>query len=132
MIGGDRRAFTLLEAVLALAILSAVLVSTLGLRARAAAATARLDQARMVTQAADEIFEMAVEGLLPTPEIEREARTRSWRGTHLGREYVLRAVPLERGSALPEDQRAGLSDRIIIYRYTLEYAGTETTFDWHR
>lgn len=127
-----RCGFTLLEAVLALAILSAVLVSALALRGQAAAATARLSDARMTGQAADEIFEMATEGLLPEAEIDRESLTRTWRGTHLGHEFSLRAVPVERASALPEAVRGTLSDRIIMYRYTLSYAGRETDFLWHR
>ncbi len=127
-----RRGFTLLEAVLALAILSAVLVSALALRGQATAATARLSGARMTSQAADELFEMATEGLLPEPAIDRESLARTWQGMHLGHEYLLRAVPVERASALPDAIRGSLSDRIIMYRYTLSYGGRETDFLWHR
>lgn len=125
-------AFTLLEAVLALAILSAVMAATLGIRAQALAAATRLAAHNNDARAADAIFNMAFEGMIPDPLVDPESQTRLWQGQHLGKPFELRAVAVELPSAIPEQDRARLSDRIIMFRYTLTYQGAVTQCLWHR
>ena len=125
--------FTLLEAVLALMILSGVVVAALGIRAQSIKVAHQLTAARGAQHDAQALFDLASAGLLGEPAaVEPESRTVIWRGEHLGHPYEMRSMPVELPSALPADQRAGLSDQIVMRRYTLSYRGTESQFLWHR
>jgi len=62
------RAFTLLEAVIALVILTALIASVLSLRASAVAASIAVDTALAEQRVADRVLTLAIEGLLSSPE----------------------------------------------------------------
>lgn len=83
------RAFTLLEAVVALALLSAVIVATLALRAQSVAAAARIERALAWEQAVEATLARAVAGTLFPPlnvsdAAASEVGAQLWRGEVAG------------------------------------------------
>lgn len=133
---GPARGFTLLEAVLALAILSAAMIVCLEMRAQSMAMGARMAERHATFRDEQAIFEMVTAGLLEElPGVRGQGASRSWQGEHLGRPFRLtaRAVTVENPAAsllIGEERR--LSDRIVMWRYELEYRGRVSEFMWHR
>jgi hypothetical protein len=125
-------AFTLLEAVLALAILAAVIGATLGARTQGLRGKRLIEERLNEHMASQALFDMLNDGLLPPPAIDPETADRLWRGTHMGHDYTIRARRAELPSAIPAEQLEARSDRIIMYRYTIEYRGRTTHTLWHR
>jgi prepilin-type N-terminal cleavage/methylation domain-containing protein len=132
--GRAARGFTLLEAVLALAILSAVAVVCVGIRTQSLSSARRMEERHAEQRDTQAIFEMLTAGLLPPPEAEKDSFVRRWKGEYLGFPYELEAAretmpnPVFRGDRADS---AGLSDRIVMWRYTLSYRGKESEFLWH-
>ncbi len=123
-----RRGFTLLEAVLALAILSAVMVVCLGLRAQALASAARITAGQRAQRGTQEVYESLVAGLLPDPEVDEETGARTWRGERLGRPFVLIARPAEvRNPVAGLFPDRELGDRVRLWRYELVFGDESGT-----
>lgn len=127
-----RRGFTLLEAVLAMAILSSVLVVALGVRAQSMSLATRLDADRRALIGQEELFAMVLEGLLPLSQNDARSRTRTWSGEHMGLPYLIVATPVDITTPLPEEVRGTLAPGVVMFRYTLTYAGRESEVLWHR
>ncbi|MDX2115432.1 MAG: prepilin-type N-terminal cleavage/methylation domain-containing protein [Planctomycetota bacterium] len=130
------RGFTLIEAVLAMALLAGVMMACLGLRGQALAQQERARARHALLREGEAIFEMFTSGLLGRPEVTQgETLERRWKGEHLGKPYVLvgRRVVRENpaASALPESV-VKLSDRVLVWRYELEYRGSKLEFIWPR
>jgi type II secretory pathway pseudopilin PulG len=136
--GSPRRgaaAFTLLEAVLALAILSSLVVVAMSIRAQSLAQTQRLEARAAAQRETQAIIDMAHAGLLPDPEVDPRTLARTWRWTHLGEPFTLTATRHEApnpAGALTAPGGRPLSDRIVLWRYELDYRGLTTEFYWHR
>lgn len=129
------RGFTLLEAVLALAILSSVIVVCLGLRASAIENNQRLAGRAAAHRDTEAIFEMLTSKLLPSPEIDPKTLTRIWRGESSGVPYVLtasRVVLPNPVAGLAMNENAGLSSQIIMWRYELTIRGRTSEFLWNQ
>lgn len=130
-----QRAFTLLEAVLAMAILAGVAVVCVGLRAQSLASGSKLEARLSDERETQAIFEMATSGLLPPAELSGDGVVRRWAGEHMGTPYTLKATresvrnPMEGAHGA---DAAGLSGRIVMWRYVLTIRGRETEFWWHR
>lgn len=127
--------FTLLEAVLALAILSAVAVVCVGIRTQSLSSARRVEERHAEQRDTQAIFEMLTSGLLPPPEIEDDSFARRWKGEYLGFPYELGATRETMPNPVFRNDRvdsAELSDRIVMWRYTLSYRGRESEFLWHR
>lgn len=130
-----RAAFTLLEAVLALAILSAVAVVCVGVRTQSLSSARRMESRASAQRDVQAIFEMLTAGLLPPAAVDKESRARLWRGEYLGVEYELIAAPETLPNPVFDAERPEaktMSDRIVMYRYRLTYRGRESEFWWHR
>lgn len=133
----SRRGFTLLEAILALTILSSVVIVCVGMRAGAMARADRLERRDAAQRDAQAIFEMATSNLLPPPIVSEDRLTRTWRGEHLGAPYTLQAsltsVANPVAPVAPTTQLR-LSDQIFVWRYTLTFEGRpdRAEFLWHR
>ena len=83
------RAFTLLEAVIALIIISSVIVSVLSLRSQAIAQGQRLSERRFVERETESLFRMLIAGMLDQPTRNDTTSNVTWTGTHAGREYTI-------------------------------------------
>lgn len=130
---GSRPGFTLLEAVLALAILSSVMVVCLGMRAQGIAGAQRLSQRQETDREVEAIFQMLTAGLLPPAVVDRESHARTWSGGHLGHSYTLVATRVERANPVAREKAgAALAERIALFRYELTYRGRTAEFFWHR
>lgn len=136
-----RGGFTLLEAVLALAILSAVMVVCLGMRSQALGANTRLSARHAEQRDTQAIFDMVSAGLMPNPIVDKESGARRWRGEYLGAEYELAAqrvnlpnpvASLPAAAAALAKEKSGLSERMFMWRYELKYRGRTSEFLWHR
>lgn len=135
ILGVEGRAFTLLEAVLAMAILAAVTVVCVGLRAQSLAAGVKIELRLGDERETQAIFEMVTNGLLPPAEVGEDSLVKRWRGEHLGAEYTLKATRETLVNPMYSSERpesAGLSERIVMWRYVLSFRGRETEFMWHR
>lgn len=132
---GTRRGFTLLEAVLAIAILSSVTIVCVGMRAQSLASSRRIEARHALQRDTQTIFDMLTAGLLPPSESASDAGVRRWRGEHQGSTYEIEGTratlpnPVAGGI---QDKEHPLSDRVVMWRYTLKYRGVETEFWWHR
>ncbi|MBL0928100.1 MAG: hypothetical protein IBJ11_10700, partial [Phycisphaerales bacterium] len=85
-----RPAFTLLEAVIALAILATVAVVTLEIRARTINSAAGLAEKLRDDRDAEALFTMLLHGALPLPVVDERNPSPVWSGTHRGRPYTIR------------------------------------------
>lgn len=132
---GSVGGFTLLEAVMALAILGAVCIVCVGMRAQALAAQRRIAARHAREADARAVFEALVNGLLPRETVDGERGVRRWEGEHVGERWVLEARRVTMANPLyvaDEESSAGLSPQIYMWRYTLESHGGVTEFYWHR
>ncbi len=133
--GTSRRAFTLLEAVIALVVLSAVVVSVLSLRSQTLRDAQRLSERRFVERETESIFRMLLAGMLDRPTRESVSGTVTWRGTHLGeaytivREYTRLPNPML-GESAREPGRV-VSPEISVWAYSVTLGGRTSTFYWH-
>lgn len=130
-----RRGFTLLEAVLAVSLLAAVMIVCVGIRAQALAGARRFDERHAVHRDTTAVFEMLSAGLLGRPEVDPETFTRTWKGTYLGEAFTLTARRVIVPNPVFEPNRVHpepMSDRIVMWRYDLQFRGRASTFWWHR
>lgn len=135
------RGFTLLEAVLAVAILAGVAMVCVTIRTQMLASARRMEARHERQRDTQAIFDMLTSGMLPPIEGDADAGVRHWKGEYLGQVYSIEGVrttvpnPVARVAAAQpkvEDRSQALSDQIVMWRYTLEFRGVKTEFWWHR
>ncbi len=138
----QRPAVTLLEAIIALVILTAVASACLQLRAQAIGSAARLAARSSAQEGAREVLELAAAGLLPPDQMERDEETAGsgsapggasggggviWRGERLGEPYqctrTRQQVPNPARAALPAAKAQLLAAYVSVDRYEVHYAG---------
>lgn len=124
-----RLAFSLLEAILALAIICAALVAVLQVRAQMIKGAQQVRERQAVERDDEAIFRMLVAGLLPEPET--EDGTYVWRG-----EYHEQPFTITRHREQLSNPNAGVFDHEIrtsltIVRYELTIGDRTTTFPWY-
>lgn len=128
-----RRAFTLLEAILALAIIASVIVVCLGLRAQSLSASRRIAADQQSDRVVQEIYESLVAGLLQDPVIDPDTGVRTWTGERMGEEFTLtatRTVVPNPVVGLIKDKEMG--DQVRVWRYQLQCAGRTAEFYWRK
>jgi prepilin-type N-terminal cleavage/methylation domain-containing protein len=135
-----RRAFTLLEVLLALAILAGFAVVILDLRTRSASTAQTIREAQASQRGIDALFTMLTHRTLGTPEPDPETGEPIWTGILLGepyrvtRERAILASPItlsqEQLAALGETARDRASVR--VWRYTLTHGKHTEEVIWHR
>ena len=128
-----RRAFTLLEAILALAIITAVIVVCLGLRAQALGASRRIAMDQQSDRVVQEVYECLVAGLLEDPVVDPDTGVRTWTGERLGEPFTLTATFTDAPNPIfgvDEDKKVG--DRVRVWKYRMECAGRTTEFYWRK
>jgi len=132
-----RRAFTLLESIVALTILAMVAGACLELRANALANTRTLAGKQEDARFAHTLFDLALAGFLPSPQRldpEDPESARVWTGTRDGRDYRIlkeRVVVTNPVRASVTETVAGVyPQNAALYRYTLEVGGETYTMEW--
>ena len=124
--------FTLLEAILALIILSAVLMICLQMRSQAIThRTAMLDRLYH-DQAVDAIFQKAIHNVLPTDERTVQASVMQWEGDHLGRPYRVEKRLVNVDNPVAAEASQAVAESLRVFQYTIDYREQETSFYWHR
>lgn len=126
------RGFTLLECLLAVAIVSGVLIALLQLRNTTLRDRLELAEVQRADREAEALFQMFVTGAVHTPEVDPERRTVSWEGEYLGHDF--RAVRVQREVPNPIRSTGDTPVRatVPLFEYTLTYRGRVYEFDWIR
>jgi len=120
------RSFTLLEAIVATFILSAVAIVCLQLRAGSLRDAVAIQQAERRGAAATTLLRLAQENMLPGrtgPEEGDASRRVTWSGEHLGQPFTCRRELVTRRSPLGDPSARGLAQRVLLWEYTLTYDG---------
>lgn len=126
-----RRAFTLLETVLALALLAMVAVAALGLRTSSLRALERVQRALERQSQSDSLLEMVRSGTLAVKMERVDGRTTVWRGEHLGAAFrVTRTAELV-PNPLPAQRDRELPAQMLLYKYVVDYRGQRDELYWH-
>jgi len=125
-----RSAFTLLEAVIALLVLSSVIVSVLSLRSQAIAQGIRISERQFIEREAESLFRMLLAGMLDRPTRSEESANVTWKGTHLGREYEIVREYTQLENPMLETGRT-VSQTITLWRYAVTLGDRTSTFYWH-
>ena len=122
---------TLLEAVIALAILTSVLIVCLDLRARMLRHTETIQRHQLVEREAQNLYVMASTGSLHDPIIDKQAQAYIWQGEHLGSRYTITAKPLAIPSPIKSDPESPEAKTVQMWRYELAYMGETIDFITH-
>lgn len=129
-------AFTLLEAILALAILSSVLVVCLSVRAQSIAQRAKLAERLDSAQECEAVFESIVGGVLSPTRTDSEAGVRYWDGERAGRRYTVEARREVRANPLAAPNDENRAAFVTVWRYAVAVgppeSATRREFLWHR
>lgn len=133
---GARAAFTLLEAIVALAILSSVLVVCLSVRAQSIAQRARLAERLDGAQDCEAVFESIIGGVLAPTRTDPETGARLWEGERSGRPFTVEARREVRPSPLAASGAEDRATFVTVWRYTVTVGrpgnATAREFLWHR
>jgi type II secretory pathway pseudopilin PulG len=133
---GGARGFTLLEAVLALVILTGATMAALGIRTQSMLATENMVRVQQAERDAQALFDMAIAGMLGRGESAGELPGETvWRG-ELGietvRGYTVRRRPEVRENPAREAFGEAVPREVALWRYEIEVGGREVVFLWHR
>jgi hypothetical protein len=127
-----RPAFTLLEAILALGILSAAVIVCVGVRGQMLLGTERLREIQRQDRADEGLFQMLINQTIDEPVVDERRGTLVWRGNYLGRPYEVE----RRGGSFPNPMAGQVgyevADRVQLVRYVIRYDGRESEVLWHR
>lgn len=130
------RAFTLLEAVLAMAILAGAVMATLGIRARAMVAAQEMEAVQRDERDAQAVFDLLVAGLLGEPaRVDRETGRAEWAGTlsaSSDRVYTVVREPMLVANPLQQPDGAEEPGQVSVWQYTVRVGRSEAGFVWHR
>ncbi|MEQ9616591.1 MAG: type II secretion system protein [Phycisphaerales bacterium] len=125
-----RAAFTLLEAVIALAVLGAVIVSVLSVRSQSMAQSERLAERQAAERERESLFRMFLSGTLDAGERVQDEDSTTWTGEHLGREYEIMREYTRIENPMTETGRV-VSPVISLWKYTVRFEGRTSAFFWH-
>lgn len=126
------RAFTLLEAIVALVILAAACIACLQIRTQSFAARDRLARQQRIDRANDAVFQMLVNGLLPRPEKDRDSGLPVWKGEHLGKAYTITRQRTSVANPVAGQVAYAVAPEVSVWRYTLAYEGRTANFYWNK
>lgn len=127
-----RRAFTLLEAILALGILSAAVIVCVGVRGQVILGAQRLREVQRQDRADDGLFQMLINQTIDEPRVDDRLGTLVWRGTYLGKPYEIERRGVSFPNPMAGQVRYDVSDRVRLVRYAITYDGRESEVLWHR
>lgn len=122
--------FTLLEALLAIVILSGVLLVCLGIRSQSMRVSVDVHARLGLEREIDDLFTMVTTGTLPDPVIDRRARALTWEGEHLGEPFIIKATPVSAPNPVYGLVSAAVEREVTVWSYTIMYRGRTTEFLW--
>lgn len=128
----SRRAFTLLESVIALAMLAMALGAFLQVRSQVIASRIGLGAELRRERNADAIFEMVINRLAEAPTADDESALPIWTGEYLGRPYTVRRTTEAHDNPARAAVAYNAAAVISVARYDIEYDGRTTSFVWYR
>lgn len=123
--GASRSAFTLLESIIALAMIGAVAGACLQVRAQSLAGRQRLTVRQNTDRGIETILRLAQAGLLDGGRIEKDESERmirvNWIGDHLGEPFTCQRERVTMTN--PIDQREGAAEHptIELWQWTVTY-----------
>jgi len=124
------RGFTLLEALLALGILTAATIVALEIRMQMVVSGARLRELQRADRDHEALFEMLVSGMLESP-VKDEKAGLVWSGTFLDKPYrITRKVILVDNPAVGEVSY-DVPSRLPCFEYAIEHGDRTTTAIWY-
>lgn len=125
------RGFTLLEAILALGILTAAMIVALDMRAQMLRSGERVRAVQREDRDHEALFEMLVSGMLEDPRIDdREGYV--WEGQFLEKDYRITRKIDSVPNPMAGEVKYEVASRVGVFRYRIEYDGRETTVIWHQ
>jgi len=133
------RGFTLLEVVVATALLAMVVVASLQLRSSGIRALQRVQSVGQKAAEREELFGLVTSGLVEA-ELEQQSNgVVVWRGNYrdepfvVTREQTIVRNPLPRIEWQDEDERGEkIVENVLMPRYTVEFKGERDVFYWHK
>ncbi len=127
-----RTAFTLLEAVLALAILSGALVVCIQVRAQTILGAERLREIQRADRAEEALFQMLVNQTIDEPRVDEDLGVLVWEGEYLDKPYRVERWPESVPNPVAGQIGYRVPARVTIVRYAVEYDGRTFEMVWHR
>lgn len=128
---GSARGFTLLEAILALGILTAATIVALDMRAQMLRSGERVRAVQREDRDHEALFEMLVSGMLEDPRLdEREGYV--WEGQFLEKDYRITRRIDSVPNPMSTEVAYEVASRVGVFRYRIEYGDRETTVVWHQ
>lgn len=128
----QRRAFTLLEAVLALAMLTAVIVVCLQLRAQVGVVGRQVERISARDNASEAIFQSLVNGLLGPPTETRENGVLVWEGEQNGAKYRIIRTMTRVPNPVVGQVAFDVPATLTAYKYEITFGTAKSEFIWHR
>lgn len=127
-----RRGFTLLEAVLALAILAGAIMACLQVRAQIMEGTKRQRDVQRADRADEALFEMLVNNTLPEAHLDQKRGILVWDGQYLGRPYHIERTPISVDNPMIGKVAYPVQPKVTVFRYAMRYAGRDSEIVWNR
>ena len=119
--------FTLLESIIALAMIGAVAGACLQVRAQSLASRQRLTVHQQTDQGLETILRLAQAGLLENPQRDRdetgETTLITWSGDHLGEPFTCRRDRVEIANPLRGESDLQLPETVTLWRWSVTYNG---------
>lgn len=135
--GGGRRCprasgFTLLEAVVALGILSAAMIVILQIRAQVMGVGADVRRVADAQREQEMLFQMLINGALPNPRSDPETGVTYWEGRELGGDYRITRRLVEVSNPVYGQLNAEMQPTVYVVQYTIEFKGRTSEYFWNR
>ena len=126
--------FTLLEAVIALALMSMILIASLELRVQAMRTGASIGDACRDARPMNDLYTMLINRALPEPVRDEQTQQPVWSGDYLGKPYRITRVreTVENPVASTVQHEPGQQTTVRVWRYTMRYDNQEMAFIWRR
>jgi type II secretory pathway pseudopilin PulG len=128
----ERRAFTLLEAVLALAMLTAVIIVCLQMRAQVGMVGRQVERIAARDNAAEALFQSLVNGLLGAPVDSEKPGAMMWEGVQNGEKYKVVRTATRVPNPVVGQVDFDVPATLTAYRYEITLGNTTSEFIWHR
>jgi len=125
-------AFTLLEAIIAMVILSGACVVLLQMRTQAIDTAQRMQRQQQLDRANEALFQSLIAGLLGKQTIDSDSGLPVWTGDHLGHSYRIAREKVVIDNPVAGQVDYPVDPEVWVWKYTLTYRGSTSTFYWHR
>ncbi|MEO1129771.1 MAG: prepilin-type N-terminal cleavage/methylation domain-containing protein [Planctomycetota bacterium] len=125
------RGFTLLEAILALMILSSAFIACLQARTQLLATSQSVERTLQSSRDIDALLRMLTTGMLANPEVDVETGIVRWRGLYLEKEYVITREAISIVNPIAGQVAYPVPDRVRLYTYDVQLGEQARTLEWY-